>query len=140
MLLEGKRENISLSGGKLRIESIGDFAKTTRFLTRMKRGEYLAHIEECCEKGVVALSRATPVDSGKTSESWSYSIKSSADGTVVYWTNSNIVNGFNVAIGLQYGHGTGWGGYVQGLDYINPAIRPIFEEIATDIWQEVVRA
>lgn len=124
----------------MRITSIGDFAKTTRFLTRMKRGVYLDHVKRCCEKGVVALSRATPVETGVTAESWSYEIKETSDGIVVYWTNSNVINGFNVAIGLQYGHGTGTGGYVQGLDYINPAMRPVFEEISDDIWREVVMA
>lgn len=124
----------------LRITSIGDFAKTVAFLTKMKRGDYLDRLKECCDKGVVALSRATPVKTGKTAESWSYEIKTTGNGVTVYWTNSNVVNGFNVAIGLQYGHGTKNGGYVRGLDYINPAIRPVFEEIADDIWKEVVRS
>lgn len=106
----------------------------------MKRGDYLERIKACCDEGVIALSRATPVDSGKTAESWSYTVKTTSKGVVVYWTNSNVINGFNVAIGLQYGHGTGTGGYVRGLDYINPAIRPVFESIANDIWQEVTRA
>ena len=124
----------------MRLTSIGDFSRTLRFLIRMKRGDYLDRVKECCDRGVVALSRATPVKTGKTAESWSYTIKTSSSGMVIYWTNSNIVNGFNVAIGLQYGHGTGRGGYVRGLDYINPAMRPVFEEIANDIWQEVVKA
>lgn len=124
----------------LHISSIGDFERTIRFLTKMKRGDYMDRIKECCERGVVALSRATPVETGKTAESWSYEIRTTFDGLVVYWTNENVINGFNVAVGLQYGHGTGTGGYVRGLDYINPAMRPIFEEIANDIWQEVVSA
>lgn len=122
----------------LRITSIGDFARTMKFLTKMKRGDYLERVKNCCDKGVIALSRATPVDTGKTAESWSYEIKTTYTGMVVYWKNSNVINGFNVAIGLQYGHGTGNGGYVRGLDYINPAMRPVFEEIADDIWREVV--
>lgn len=124
----------------LHISSIGDFERTIRFLTKMKRGDYMDRIKECCERGVVALSRATPVETGKTAESWSYEIRTTFDGLVVYWTNANVINGFNVAVGLQYGHGTGTGGYVRGLDYINPAMRPVFEEIANDIWQEVVSA
>lgn len=124
----------------LHISSIGDFERTVRFLTKMKRGDYMDRIKECCERGVVALSRATPVETGKTAESWSYEIRTTFDGLVVYWTNANVINGFNVAVGLQYGHGTGTGGYVRGLDYINPAMRPVFEEIANDIWQEVVSA
>lgn len=124
----------------LRLKSIGDFKRTLVFLTKMKRGDYLDRIKECCERGVVALSRATPIDTGKTAESWTYEVRTSSQGAVIYWKNDNVINGFNVAIGLQYGHGTRNGGYVRGLDYINPAIRPVFEEIADDIWREVVRA
>lgn len=124
----------------MRLTSAGDFVHTMHFLTNMRRKKYLARVKACCDAGVIALSRATPIDSGLTAESWSYEIRDTSRGSVVYWTNSNIVNGFNVAIGLQYGHGTGTGGYVQGLDYINPAIRPVFEEIANNLWQEVVSA
>lgn len=124
----------------LRLKSIGDFKRTLVFLTKMKRGDYLDRIKECCERGVIALSRATPIDTGKTAESWTYEVRTSSQGAVIYWKNDNVINGFNVAIGLQYGHGTRNGGYVRGLDYINPAIRPVFEEIADDIWREVVRA
>lgn len=124
----------------IRFSHEGSFEKTLAFLTRMKNGSLYKRIDEYCQEGVVALSRATPVNSGKTADSWAYEIKNTGDGIVVYWTNTNMVNGFNVAIGLQYGHGTGWGGYVKGLDYINPAIQPVFEEIANSIWQEVVRA
>lgn len=124
----------------LRLKSIGDFKRTLVFLTKMKRGDYLDRIKECCERGVTALSRATPIDTGKTAESWTYEVRTSSQGAVIYWKNDNVINGFNVAIGLQYGHGTRNGGYVRGLDYINPAIRPVFEEIADDIWREVVRA
>lgn len=124
----------------MRLTALGDFTRTIRFLGRMKRASYLSNIKDCCEKGVIALSRATPKDSGKTAELWSYEIRESPEGVIVYWTNNNIVDGFSIAIGLQYGHGTGTGGYVQGLDYINPAIRPIFDEIANEIWQEVVKA
>lgn len=124
----------------IHITTLGDFNKTEAFLSKMKRADLLNRIEGCCQDGVVALARATPVDSGKTADSWSYEIKQSDNGVVIYWTNTNIINGFNVAMGLQYGHGTGWGGYVRGMDYINPAMAPVFEKIANDIWQEVVRA
>lgn len=124
----------------VRIVGIGDFKRTIQFLTKMKRGDYLDRVKACCDDGVVALSRATPVDTGKTAGAWSYEIKTTFSGLVVYWTNSNVINGFNVAVGLQYGHGTGTGGYVRGLDYINPAMRPVFEKIAEDIWLEVVSA
>lgn len=124
----------------IRVSHVGDFSSTTKFLTKMKNLNAIRKIDEYCREGVIALSRATPTDSGETASSWSYEIQQSADGIVVYWTNSNIVDGFNVAIGLQTGHGTGWGGYVKGLDYINPATKPVFEKLAEDIWQEVVRA
>ena len=127
----------------MRIESIGNFAKTTKFLTTIKRGERLRKIDAYCKKGVEALALATPVDSGKTAESWSYEILTSPYGTVIVWTNSNVIDGFPVAIGLQYGHGTGGSrnhGYVVGRDYINPALRPIFDEIAEDVWREVTMA
>ena len=124
----------------IKVTTTGNFDKTEAFLSRMKKGDMFDKIEKCCQEGVTALSRATPVNTGKTADSWSYEIKVSGDGAIVYWTNTNIINGFNVAIGLQYGHGTGWGGYVRGIDYINPAIAPVFEKIANDIWQEVTRA
>lgn len=124
----------------IRVSHVGDFASTINFLVKMRKLDTLRKIDECCKEGVVALSRATPVDSGKTASSWSYEIKQTGRGLVVYWTNSNVIDGFNVAIGLQTGHGTGWGGYVKGIDYINPATREIFEKMANDIWQEVSRA
>lgn len=124
----------------MRIVSIGDFSRTIKFLKKMHSGDYLDRIKSCCERGVIALERATPIETGKTAESWSYDIRTTFHGLIIYWNNSNIVNGFNVAIGLQYGHGTGSGGYVVGLDYINPAIRPVFEKIADDVWREVVSA
>lgn len=123
----------------IKVTTSGDFSKAETFLARMKKRDMFNRIDACCQQGVIALSRATPIKSGKTANSWSYEIKSSSDGLVVYWTNDHIVNGFNVAIGLQYGHGTGWGGYVKGIDYINPAIAPVFNKIADDIWQEVTR-
>lgn len=124
----------------MRLVSIGDFSRTIRFLKKMHDGDYLDRINACCERGVVALKRATPVKTGKTADSWTYDIRVTFGGLIIYWNNSNVVDGFNVAIGLQYGHGTGTGGYVSGLDYINPAIRPVFEKIADDVWQEVVNA
>ena len=87
-----------------------------------------------------ALRAATPVDSGLTAESWTYEIEEKSGSITIWWLNENVVNGFNVAIGLQYGHGTGTGGWVQGYDYINPALRPIFDEIADNVWKEVQKA
>ncbi len=118
----------------------GDFSKTEKFLERLKRQDMFKRLDACCRDGVVALERATPVDTGETAGSWSYEIHMGGDGVTIHWTNSNVVNGFNVAMGLQYGHGTGTGGYVKGTDYINPAMRPVFNKIAEDVWREVTRA
>lgn len=115
----------------------GDFSRTEKFLMRIKRGDIYKRLDACCRDGVMALERATPVETGKTASSWSYEIRVSGGEVVVYWTNDNVVNGFNVAMGLQYGHGTRNGGYVRGTDYINPAMKPVFDKIANDIWREV---
>lgn len=88
-------------------------------------------------RGVEALSAATPVDTGATSQSWRYEINLDRTRTTLTWLNTNTVNGVNIAIILQYGHGTGTGGYVAGKDYINPAIKPIFDDIANSVWKEV---
>ena len=99
------------------------------------------HIEEVLNKyaqiGVDALSAATPKDSGETASAWGYEIERDATGYSIHWTNDNINKGVNIAVILQYGHGTGTGGYVQATDYINPAMAPIFEQIANDAWNEV---
>lgn len=118
----------------------GDFSKTEKLLARLKQKDMYKRLDECCREGVIALERATPVESGKTAASWSYEIRMTGEEVTIHWTNSNVVNGFNVAIGLQYGHGTGTGGYVQGVDYINPAMKPIFDKIAEDVWREVTRS
>ena len=118
----------------------GGFTKTERFLNRMKRREYLNVLDEFGREGVQALRNATPVESGLTAESWDYEIKRTRDYTEIVWTNSNINNGVPIAVILQYGHGTGTGGYVQGRDYINPAIRPIFDKIAEKAWKVVTSA
>lgn len=119
--------------------SVG-FTKTERFLNRMKRREYLNVLDEFGRDGVQALRNATPVDSGATAEAWDYEIKRARDYTEIVWTNSNINDGVPIAVILQYGHGTGTGGYVQGRDYINPAIRPIFDKIAEKAWKVVTSA
>lgn len=117
----------------------GNLKKTTRFLERMVKEEYLKNLDKYGREGVEALSLVTPVDSGKTAASWDYRIEKANGGTKIVWTNSNVNNGVNIAIILQYGHGTRNGGYVQGRDYINPAIRPIFDKIADDAWKEVTK-
>jgi len=88
-------------------------------------------------KGVEALSESTPKDTGDTASRWSYEIEFTSEGANLYWKNSNINDGVSIALILQYGHGTGTGGYVQGRDYINPALHPIFDQIAESAWKEV---
>lgn len=125
---------------RVKFEVSGGFTKTERFLNRMKRREYLNVLDEFGRDGVQALRNATPVDSGATAEAWDYEIKRARGYTEIVWTNSNINDGVPIAVILQYGHGTGTGGYVQGRDYINPAIRPIFDKIAEKAWKVVTSA
>ena len=122
---------------RVKFEVSGGFTKTERFLNRMKRREYLNVLDEFGRDGVQALRNATPVDSGATAEAWDYEIKRTRNYTEIVWTNSNINDGVPIAVILQYGHGTGTGGYVQGRDYINPAIRPVFDKIAEEAWRAV---
>lgn len=118
----------------------GDFSKTTKFLERAKRGDYLKVLDKYGKEGVKALSSATPVDSGTTANSWSYKIEKGNSSAKISFLNSNVNKGVPIAIILQYGHGTRNGGYVQGRDYINPAIQPIFDRIANEAWKEVTKA
>lgn len=117
----------------------GNLKKTTKFLERTLKGDYLKDLDKFGREGVAALALATPVDTGKTAASLDYRIEKTNSGTKIIWTNSNVNNGVNIAIILQYGHGTNHGGYVQGRDYINPAIRPIFDKIADNAWKEVTK-
>ena len=125
---------------RVNFEVSGGFTKTERFLNRMKRREYLNVLDEFGRDGVQALRNATSVDSGATAEAWDYEIKRTRNCTEIVWTNSNINDGVPIAVILQYGHGTGTGGYVQGRDYINPAIRPVFDKIAEKAWKVVTSA
>ena len=118
----------------------GNFSKTTRFLERAKHVVRLADLDRFGREGVAALASATPVDSGLTASSWYYEITYSKSGAKIAFYNSNIQNGVPIAIILQYGHGTGTGGWVEGRDYINPAIQPIFDRIVDEAWREVTRA
>lgn len=117
----------------------GDFSKLNRYLERVKEAAKLGVLDKYGRVGVDALSSATPMDSGLTASSWSYEIEHSSSSAVIKFTNSNINKGVPIAIILQYGHGTGTGGWVQGRDYINPAIQPIFDKIVQDAWKEVTR-
>ena len=121
----------------IKIKQSGDFNNTERFFKRVQKMDFYKNLEKYARAGVAALASATPVDSGKTAASWGYEIKKGNGKISIYWTNSNINNGVPIAVILQYGHGTNGGGYVQGRDYINPAIQPIFDEIAENAWKEV---
>lgn len=115
----------------------GDFSKTEKFFNSLLKLDYLNVLERYGQAGVTALASATPKDSGLTAASWDYEITHNGKETTIAFTNSNISNGVNIAIILQYGHGTRNGGYVAGRDYINPAIQPIFDKIANEAWREV---
>lgn len=121
-------------------EYSGDFKNTERFLKRMSKFDFASILKGAAQKGVAALAAATPVDSGLTASSWGYEINRSSGSFSITWTNTNSVDGRPIAIMLQYGHGTGTGGYVRGRDYINPAMRPIFDQILNDLWTEVTTA
>lgn len=124
----------------IRFTTKGDFNKTFKFLEKMKKRDVSKILEKYGQMGVSALAAATPVDSGATANSWSYEIVRKGDDATIYWTNTHQNKGVYIAVILQYGHGTGTGGYVQGRDYINPAIRPVFDKIAEEAWLEVVNS
>lgn len=126
--------------GAISFESKGSFKKTENFLRKMAQKELFKSLERYGQEGVAALESATPVDSRKTAASWSYKVTSSKGQHSIEWTNSHVVAGTPVAILLQYGHGTGTGGYVQGRDFINPAMKPVFDKIADNVWKAVTSA
>lgn len=115
----------------------GDFSRTEKFLVNFKFSKIRKALEEYGRRGVAALSAATPVDSGKTASSWMYQIESTKTGYSIYWTNTNVKDHVNIALILQYGHATKNGSWVEGRDYINPALQPIFDEMADAAWKEV---
>lgn len=117
----------------------GDFSKLTSFLEKAKHAIKISDLDKYGREGVAALASATPVDTGQTANSWSYEIKNSNGSVSITFNNSNIQNGVPIAIILQYGHGTRNGGWVQGRDYINPVIQPLFDKIANDAWREVTK-
>lgn len=118
----------------------GDFKKTERFLKRAQQLDLSSLLTQYAEEGVKALQSATPVVTGKTAASWNYEIVRKHNKISIFWTNSNVNEGVPIAVILEYGHGTGWGGYVQGRHYISPAIRPVFDTIADSLWKEVVNS
>lgn len=115
----------------------GNFKKTEKLFAKLMGKGYLADLQRYGEIGVSALKSATPKDTGKTADSWSYHIEETPGSTSIYWTNSNVNNGVNIAVILQYGHGTKNGGYVAGRDYINPAMQPVFDLIAEEAWERI---
>ena len=115
----------------------GDFLKADRYLEKLRESVKLGVLDKYGRAGVAALSSATPVDTGLTANSWFYEIEHSSGSDKIVFNNSNIQNGVPIAIILQYGHGTGTGGWVQGRDYINPAIQPIFDQMTKEVWKEV---
>ena len=117
----------------------GNFRNTERFFNRMSKFEITSLLNKYGERGVAVLSAATPQNTGKTSESWNYEVERTGSGYSIIWTNTNINDGVNIALILQLGHGTGTGGYVTGIDYINPSLGPVFDEIADEAWQEVTK-
>lgn len=123
----------------VKIKTRGNFNNTLKFFDRALNRSYIQILKQYGERGVQALSSATPVDTGRTAQSWEYRIEQSSGSIRIYWVNTNIQNGIPIAIILQTGHGTGTGGYVQGRDYINPAVRPIFDKIAADVWRDITK-
>lgn len=118
-------------------KSKGDFSKTSRWLKRAESLSKLSILDKYGKRGVEALASNTPVDTGLTASSWYYTINRDANGVTLTWANSHVVDGVPIAVILQYGHGTGTGGWVEGIDYINPALRPIFDEILNDLRKEM---
>lgn len=124
----------------MRITTKGDWKDTERFLKKCSKNDPVKILNKYGRRGVAALKTATPVDTGKTAESWDYIVEKKGDKWTLTWTNSNIVGGIPVVILLQYGHGTRNGGYVRGIDFINPSLIQIFKSIAEEAWREVTSA
>lgn len=125
----------------IKVTTRGSFSKSQAFLQRMKNREQFRVLHKYGPIGVEALRGATPKDEGQTADSWYYEIVDKPGYFAIHWLNSNIEEPgrINVAVIIQYGHGTGTGGYVEGIDYINPTMRPIFESMAADMWKEVTK-
>ena len=117
----------------------GDFSKLTRYLERAKEAAKIGILDKYGKEGVAALASATPTETGKTANSWYYEVENQNGSAKITFNNSNINEGVPIAIILQYGHGTGTGGWVQGRDYINPAVQPLFDRIAEEAWKEVTK-
>lgn len=118
----------------------GSWKNTERFLQKNARGDFFHRVDSLAQQGVNALAKATPLESGLAAESWTYKIERSRGSLTITWNNTDVETGFPVAIMLQYGYATGTGGYVQGRDYINPAMRPVFDRIRDEVWKAVTSA
>lgn len=125
--------------GYIKFKHKGNFNKAERFFNHALKRDYLNILARYGEIGVDILRQVTPSDSGKTADSWNFGIEKDAEKVTIYWTNSNENNGVNIAILLIYGHALQNGSYVQGTDFVNPALRPIFNQMAHECWREVVR-
>jgi len=121
------------------VKTSGSFDNTFKFLRRASKEVSIGNLDSYGDRGVQALQAATPKESGETARSWAYRIVRERGRIRIEWYNTHEEDGSNIAILLQYGHGTGTGGWVEGRDYINPAMRPVFDKIASDIWKEVTR-
>lgn len=126
--------------GAISITAKGDLKKTEAFLQRVSKVDVRRILDSAGQMGVKALAAATPRDSGLSANSWGYEVSGGRGGATITWINTDVESGFPVAIMLQYGYGTGTGGYVQGRDYINPAMRPVFDQIAERVWKAVTSA
>ena len=124
----------------IHLTSSGSTKKTQKFLQIMKTGKVFRNLDRYGRQGVDLLSSATPVDTGETSKSWKYQVAHTKGTYSISWVNTHREDEVNIAVIIQYGHGTGTGGYVEGIDYINPAMRPLFDRMVTEIWREVTNA
>lgn len=121
----------------IEIKHRGSFKKAEKFLKKMNKRDYMATLRQYGQLGVAALEEATPKNTGVTAHSWSYKIEHKDGNYAIYWSNSNTNDGNNIALLIQLGHGTGWGSYVKGIDYINPALKKVFDDMANALWREV---
>lgn len=125
--------------GMISFRQKGDFSKLNRYFEKVREAAKIGILDKYGRAGVEALASATPTKTGKTAASWSYEIKRNKGSVALEFYNSNVNRGVPIAIILQYGHGTGTGGWVEGIDYINPAIQPLFKQLAEDAWKEVTK-
>lgn len=123
----------------IKLTTKGNWSETTRYLQRMQSAQAFAVLEKYAQQGVVALSAATPTETSETANSWTYEIVRKKGYYAIHWRNTHVEDGVPIAVILQYGHATGTGGYVQGRDYIMPAIQPIFDAMIDEIWREVTK-